>query len=134
MKLNLLIKVESNLSLINNKNDDNKMNNIRVVGGNGYTICSGSYDQTIRIWDIKTTKQLNVFKGHEDCVDINTILSGSDDKSVRLWDIRSDQQIQVFNGHTSTVFPVEYSPLVIKDIISNSNVICSGSIDNKIRF
>ncbi|ETO02204.1 WD repeat-containing protein, partial [Reticulomyxa filosa] len=28
-------------------------------------ICSGSYDKTIRIWDIETTKQFNVFKGHE---------------------------------------------------------------------
>ncbi|ETO16160.1 WD repeat-containing protein [Reticulomyxa filosa] len=34
---------------INNNNDNNKMNNISVIGGNGYTICSGSYDNTIRI-------------------------------------------------------------------------------------
>ncbi|ETO11327.1 hypothetical protein RFI_26048, partial [Reticulomyxa filosa] len=41
-----------------------KMNDIGVIGGNGYTICSGSFDKTIRIWDIETTKQLNIFKGH----------------------------------------------------------------------
>ncbi|ETO11790.1 WD repeat-containing protein [Reticulomyxa filosa] len=110
--------------------NDNKMNNIGVIGGNGYTICSGSYDKTIQIWDIETTKQLNVFKGHQNCVRsvkygsnelINTILSGSNDKSVRLWDIRSGQQIQVFNGHTIKII------LVI-------HVICSGSWDNTIRF
>ncbi|ETO35003.1 hypothetical protein RFI_02071 [Reticulomyxa filosa] len=39
-------------------------NKIGVIGGNGYTICSGSFDQTIRIWDIETTKQLIIFKGH----------------------------------------------------------------------
>ncbi|ETO36273.1 hypothetical protein RFI_00789, partial [Reticulomyxa filosa] len=48
--------------------------------------------------------------------------------------IRSDQQIQVFNGHTKCVFAVEYSPFVIKNSIVNSNVICSGSLDNTIRF
>ncbi|ETO33932.1 WD-40 repeat protein [Reticulomyxa filosa] len=127
----------------NNKNDNNKMNNIGVIGGNGYTICSGSYDKTIRIWDIETTKQFNVFKGHTNYVMsvkygsnelLNTILSGSVDSSVRLWDIRSGKQIQVFNGHAYTVWSVEYSPFVIKNIIGNSNVICSGSEDNTIRF
>ncbi|ETO07317.1 hypothetical protein RFI_30074, partial [Reticulomyxa filosa] len=125
----------------NNKND--KRNNIGVIGGNGYTICSGSFDNTIRIWDIETTKQFNVFKKHEGEIRsvkygsnelLNTILSGSNDRSVRLWDIRSRQQIQVFNGHTSIVLSVEYSPFVIKNNIGNSNVICSGSSDSTIRF
>ncbi|ETO04327.1 WD repeat-containing protein [Reticulomyxa filosa] len=126
-------------------NSDNKSSNI---GGNGYTICSGSFDQTIRIWDIETTKQVNVLKGHNGyMISVkyglnelrNTILSGSRDKSVRLWDIRSVEQIQVFNGHTDYVNTVEYSPFVInnnsKAVGSNSsNVICSGSWDNTIRF
>ncbi|ETO07105.1 hypothetical protein RFI_30287, partial [Reticulomyxa filosa] len=49
-------------------------------------------------------------------------------------DIRSGQQIQVFNGHTDTVWCVEYLPFVIKNNIGNSNVICTGSEDNTIRF
>ncbi|ETO12238.1 WD-repeat protein [Reticulomyxa filosa] len=126
----------------NNKDDNNKMNNIGVIGGNGYTICSGSYDETIRIWDIEKTKQFNEFQGHKSIVNsvkygsnelVNTILSGSYDKSVRLWDIRSSQKIQVFNGHTSFVYAVEYS-LVMENSIGNLNVICSGSLDNTIRF
>ncbi|ETO07652.1 hypothetical protein RFI_29738, partial [Reticulomyxa filosa] len=123
--------------------NNNKMNNIGVIGGNGYTICSGSFDKTIQIWDIETTKQLNVFNGHINYVRsvkygsnelVNTILSGSDDFSVRLWDIRSGEQTQVFNGHTHKVYAVECSPFVTKSSIFNSNVICSGSTDNTIRF
>ncbi|ETO00111.1 WD repeat-containing protein, partial [Reticulomyxa filosa] len=125
--------------------NNNKSNSIGVVGGNGYTICSGSYDNTIQIWDIETTKQFNILKGHDNSICsvkygsnelVNTILSGSEDKSVRLWDIRSDKQIQVFNGHTSYVNAVEYSPFVVNndEIGGNSNVICSGSRDNTIRF
>ncbi|ETO08413.1 WD-40 repeat protein [Reticulomyxa filosa] len=101
------------------------------------------HDNTIRIWDIETTKQLNVFKGHEDWITsakygsnelLNTILSGAEDRSVRLWDIRSGEQIQLFSEHTNSVYAVEYSPFVISNSIGNSNVICSGSIDNTIRF
>ncbi|ETO33512.1 WD-40 repeat protein [Reticulomyxa filosa] len=130
----------------NGKND----NCVGMIGGNGYTICSGSLDYTIRIWDIETTKQSIVFEGHEDYVmsvrygsnelrnigSANTILSGSVDKSVCLWDIRSGQQIQVFNKHTVCVNAVEYSPFIVNNIEigDNSNVICSGSEDNTIRF
>ncbi|ETO10950.1 hypothetical protein RFI_26425, partial [Reticulomyxa filosa] len=66
----------------------------------------------------------------------NIILSGSEDKSIRLWDMRTGQQIKKFKGHTFAVWAVEYSPFIIKnnnDIIG-SNVICSGSGDNTIRF
>ncbi|ETO07182.1 WD-40 repeat protein [Reticulomyxa filosa] len=134
------------MKIFNNKNDNNnnnKMNNIGVIGGNGYTICSGSLDKTIRIWDIETTKQFNLFKGHDRYLTsvkygsnglVNIILSGSYDNSVRLWDIRSGGQIQVFNGHIYAVYTVEYSPFVIKNSSDNSNVICSGSDDNTIRF
>ncbi|ETO23957.1 hypothetical protein RFI_13203 [Reticulomyxa filosa] len=129
-------------------NSDNN-NTIGVIGGSGYTICSGSED--IFIWDVETTKQLTSFKGHNkyvSCVKYgsnklgnigcaNTILSGSADKSVRLWDTRSNQQIQVFDGHTSIVTCVEYSPFVLmnsSEIADSSNVICSGSCDTTICF
>ncbi|ETO16698.1 WD-40 repeat protein [Reticulomyxa filosa] len=133
-----------------NNNNTNKSNSIGVIGGNGYTICSGSFDDTICTWDIETAKQLVLFKGHDGWIrsvkygsnklrnsdGANTILSGSNDCSVRLWDIRSGQQAQIFKGHSNSVKVVEYSPFVENNsrIGGSSNVICSGSFDNTIRF
>ncbi|ETO31920.1 WD-40 repeat-containing protein [Reticulomyxa filosa] len=116
--------------LQSSKENSSKSNSIGVIGGNGYTICSGSYDKTIRIWDIETTKQLIIFEGHRHFISsvkygsnklefANTVLSESDDTSVRLWDIRSGKQIQEFSGHTGYVNAVEYSPFI--DIRSNKN-------------
>ncbi|ETO34313.1 hypothetical protein RFI_02781 [Reticulomyxa filosa] len=132
------------------QSNNNESNSVGVIGGNGYTICSGSFDNTIRIWDIETNKQFVIFKGHGHHVNsvkyglnklgtngcANTILSGSKDKSVRLWDRRSGHQIQIFNGHTLYVTCVEYSPFVVDsiDVGDSSSVICSGSLDNTIRF
>ncbi|ETO05290.1 hypothetical protein RFI_32107 [Reticulomyxa filosa] len=117
-----------------------------VFGGSGYTICSGSYDKTIRMWDMETTKALTVIKGHNNFVmsikcgsNINncerTLLSGSDDKTVRLWDTRSGQEIQIFKGHQSEVWCVEYLPSADNTELGNgSTIVCSGSCDNTIRF
>ncbi|ETO32699.1 WD-40 repeat protein [Reticulomyxa filosa] len=139
-----------NISPLQSNNNKTESNHIGVIGGNGYTICSGSWDKTIRIWDIETVKQFILFKGHEEIVlnvkygsnelknigGANTILSGSNDTSTRLWDIRSGQQIEMFSGHTGGVTCAEYSPFIVNNIEVEcySNVICSGSFDNTIRF
>ncbi|ETO13216.1 WD-repeat protein [Reticulomyxa filosa] len=128
------------LPLQSNHHDDK---HIGVIGGNGYTLCSGACDKTIRIWDIETAKELIIFKGHGDTVrsvkyspcGTNTILSGSDDSSVRMWDIRSKKEIHVFKGHTDTTWSVGYSPFVRSGKNSDdTNIIYSGSSDNTIRF
>ncbi|ETO07805.1 G-protein beta WD-40 repeats containing protein [Reticulomyxa filosa] len=144
--------VDISPSQSNNNAKDNKNASAGVIGGTGYTICSGCQDNTIYLWDIETAKRLIVFNGHENVVrDVkyspygsgingggNTICSASDDKTIRLWDIRSKKEIQVFKGHKQAIWAVEYPPFVIasrdKIAVSNANIICSGSGDKTIYF
>ena len=60
----------------------------------GRTLLSGSWDRTVKLWDVATALLLQTFEGHTKPItsvafapDGRTALSGSWDKTVRLWDL-----------------------------------------------
>jgi WD40 repeat protein len=96
-------------------------------------IISGSWDETIKIWDIKSGKCIKTLYGHTGSVnsivitsDGKTIISGSNDKTIRLWDIKSGKCINILEGHTSYVFSLIITP--------NREIIISGSSDLSIKL
>ncbi|ETO36397.1 hypothetical protein RFI_00662 [Reticulomyxa filosa] len=96
----------------------NNKNRIDEIGGNGYTICSGSNDKTIRIWDIETAKQLIVLERHKGC--INSVKYGPNELGISVG------ANTILSGCADKIDNIEVS--------NSSNVICSGSLDNTIRF
>jgi len=78
---------------------------------------SGSWDNTLKLWDISNGREIRTFKGHSDDVQAVTFspdgkyaLSGSNDKTVRLWDISCGRNIKTFKGHSRDVKSVAFSP------------------------
>ena len=74
----------------------------------GNRIVSGSDDKSVRVWDAKTSEQLNELQGHTEGVlsvgfspDGNRIVSGSRDKSVRAWHGKTGEQFQELQRHTN---------------------------------
>ena len=64
----------------------------------GKTLASGSYDKTIKLWDVATSKERPPSRGMTDEVksvafspDGKTLASESADKTTRLWDMTTDK-------------------------------------------
>ena len=89
---------------------------LSISPDNEYLI-SGSYDGTIRLWNLHTKTCFSVYKGHFCpvlCVKFSPIshyfASGGCDKTARLWSINTKGSLRIFLGHLSDVELVEFHP------------------------
>lgn len=94
-------------------------------------LISGSWDKTIRIWDLLKGEEISVLYGHTDhviCVvlskDNQWIVSGSSDMTLRIWNFSTFQLEKVLSGHSLTVQAVA--------ITTDAKFIVSGSLDSTI--
>ncbi len=80
-------------------------------------LISGSFDQTIRVWDLQTGESVKVLRGHTGgiwsvavCLDNQLLASGSGDQTIRLWNLQTGSCLNVLHEHTSWVTSVSFSP------------------------
>ncbi|KAI9065422.1 WD40 repeat-like protein [Trametes sanguinea] len=102
---------------------------VRALAARGRTLVSGSYDCTVRIWDIITGECKWVLVGHTQKVysvvlDINRNLacSGSMDGTVRVWDTSTGHCHHVLAGHTSLVGLLGLSPSYLVSAAADSTL------------
>ena len=76
----------------------------------GQRLASGSRDQTVKIWDSATGKELFALKGHAGRVwsvafspDGQRLASGSDDQTVKIWDSATGKELFALKGHAGPV-------------------------------
>ncbi len=82
----------------------------------GRTVLSGSWDETLKLWDVATGKKLRTFRGHERRVvsvafspDGRTALSGCADDTLKLWDVATGKELRTL-WHLGYVVSVAFSP------------------------
>lgn len=104
-----------------------------AISADGRRAASGSLDNTIRVWDTATARELQRIQGHETLVlslafspDGSLLASGSQDGSVRLWDVTTGAEVRDFTGHSGWVTGVDFSP--------DGKALVSGAQDRSVRL
>lgn len=92
-------------------------------------IITGSWDNSIREWDIETGAQLRRFNGHNGgvtAVALNPmtaqIVSSSYDNDLRIWDLANPLEIFRYRAHTDSINGLAYS--------ADGNILVTASSDN----
>merc|ERR1719242_806184 len=89
-----------------------------VLSSDGHFALSGSWDKTLRLWDLSTGNTTRRFESHTKDVmsvafsaDNRQIVSGSRDKSIKLWNTLAQCKYTIQEeGHGDWVSCVRFSP------------------------
>ncbi|KAI9890168.1 MAG: hypothetical protein M1814_004450 [Vezdaea aestivalis] len=103
-------------------------NGVMCLQLNDSILATGSYDNTIKIWDIETGECIRTLEGHIRGIrslqfDDTKLVSGSMDQTLKIWNWRTGDCIATYNGHTGGVVGVHFA----------GRLVASGSTDTTIK-
>src|SRR5262245_13677493 len=93
-----------------------------ALSSDGKWLVTGSWEGAVRLWDLRTGKQIRTFKGHADMItavalsrDSKRLVTASVDGTARLWDVAS--------GNTKRVYPA-----------GEKGQVCLAAIDSEAKW
>ena len=83
----------------------------------GRILASGSYDKTVKLWDLANESPVKTLHGHQDQVfriafspDGRSLASCSGDGTTIVWDVETGERRQILESHRDPMLDVVYAP------------------------
>lgn len=91
-------------------------------------LISGSYDRTVRVWNLETGQTIRVLHGHTRVVralqfDEVKLITASMDRTLRVWNWRTGVCVRVLEGHSEGVVSLTF----------DADILASGSVDATVK-
>src|SRR5271157_992912 len=87
-----------------------------ALSGDGRRAVSASTDETLKVWDVESGRELRTLEGHTDIVysvalsgDGRFAVSASGDETLKVWDVESARELRTLEGHFAAVTAVAVS-------------------------
>ncbi|KFA66074.1 hypothetical protein S40285_08145 [Stachybotrys chlorohalonatus IBT 40285] len=92
-------------------------------------LATGSYDTTIKIWDIETGEVIRTLRGHTGAIralqfDESKLISGSFDKTIKIWNWQTGECVSTLQCHSDGVVSIHF----------DGATLASGSIDRTVKI
>ncbi|KAF8334328.1 WD40 repeat-like protein [Cantharellus anzutake] len=92
-------------------------------------LMTGSFDRTVRIWNVETGREIGCLRGHQRAIralqfDEAKLITGSMDKTLKIWNWRTGECIRTLEGHAEGVICLTF----------DDDVLVSGSVDATVRI
>lgn len=91
-------------------------------------LMTGSWDRSVRIWNLESGKEVGVLRGHTRGVralqfDALKLVTGSMDSTLKIWNWRTGECLRTLRGHREGILCLTY----------DKQLLVSGSADNTIK-